>query len=394
MKNVDDDDGYLVGITEPCTARFDRHTPESYAEIAKILEDLKDDPGLPAMEQAVGLKYNPHGLLFNPAWNALLNMPHCMFWDAMHCLFSSSAVGQIQCNGFIAEVTEHGISTMDLDVFSLSVRGHKLPKYFFTTRFSPTGNSMKAFASETIDAIHVLTHFAYAVLDPAGAMRDHVACMKKLFLITIILGKSEDIMLNVDALEKHTYEHKCLYNALYHSIPKGHYVLDIARCIRKHGQLATCFAPERDHHFSKTIGRHCFRNCTSTILQRCNYRFFEAAINDATMFQEVYFIQPEIGQTPQQTISDKAMTKIGFLTKGDFVFTARVGQVRLCTIGMFLSVQEAAREPVHFAVCHVYESQGPQKWVRSSQTERYHVGCILRRGIVRVDVHGVVHTCM
>ena len=58
------------------------------------------------------------------------------------------------------------------------------------------------------------------------------------------------------------------------------------------------------------------------------------------MFQEVYFIQPEIGQTPQQTISDKAMTKIGILKKGDFVFTARLGQVILCTIGMFLSIQE------------------------------------------------------
>ena len=30
-----DDDGYLVGITEPCTARFDRHTPESYADLFK-----------------------------------------------------------------------------------------------------------------------------------------------------------------------------------------------------------------------------------------------------------------------------------------------------------------------------------------------------------------------
>ena len=195
---------------------------------------------------------------------------------------------------------------------------------------------MRSVASENIDAVHVVSLFSKAVVAPSGKMREHVACLEKLFEITVILDKPQDIMMNVDTLEVTLSEHRRLSNDLYTCTPKGHYILDVPACIRVHGFLASCFAPERDHHVSKTVARNCFRNYMNTILHRCNYKFFEALINDEKLFSEVYLISAVAGHTQLHTMSDKAMTHIGILSKGDYVFVGVDGVTVLCAIEMFV----------------------------------------------------------
>jgi hypothetical protein len=89
---------YLIHYTEPRRARFDLHTPETFAEMKTILENFKDSPELPELEIMTGLKYDPHGLLWDEHLASIVQLPYGWFVDAMHCWYSSGGIAQFETN--------------------------------------------------------------------------------------------------------------------------------------------------------------------------------------------------------------------------------------------------------------------------------------------------------
>ena len=168
----------------------------------------------------------------------------------MHCIFS----GQYQINAFVLEILKHGITCEHLDGFP---RGHKLCRDFFATRIVRKNEShIKAFASECIDAVVVLSLFIDLVVEPAGTIPEHVRCFRLLEDIVKILFKPDDIMLNVDTLEETMRNHQERYNGLgYKQIPTNHYTRHIVDCVRRFQLMISCFSPERDHKNSKNIAK-------------------------------------------------------------------------------------------------------------------------------------------
>ena len=84
--------------------------------MAVTLDGLKESPDeLKEIENLLGLTYDVHGMIFDPYIRDLMKLPNCMFWDSMRCLYASGAIRQLELNGFIIELVNHGISLETLE---------------------------------------------------------------------------------------------------------------------------------------------------------------------------------------------------------------------------------------------------------------------------------------
>ena len=397
---------YLVAYTEPDRSKWDPHTPESFAEMVAILEALKDSPvELKEMEIVLGLTYDVHGVLFDPYIKELIQLPHGMYWDSMHCMYASGAIGQLEVNGFIIELLNHGISLETLDAFTNDIRGVKLGKKFFQSRTVLRVDAhIKAFAAEVIDCVYVLALFAHIVLTPAGVMQARVECLMKLYDVTVMLGQTNDIVRNVDLLEKASAEHHECYNRLYKSIPKEHLHRHVVDKIRKHGFYISCWAPERDHHFSKMIAHCAYNKCTQTVLDRCNYHFFTDIMTNEDMLREIHLQKPtktcdafasELRTTLTVKAASKIMCQIGGLAHGDYlhVYDVSTRSPVLVVCDFFLEVASRFASPLFFLVCYVHSSVSPGKWVSNSGKSCINIQCVLQRAVAHIDSDsGLVQT--
>ena len=118
--------------------------------------------------------------------------------------------------------------------------------------------------------------------------------------------------------------HEFLYNAT----PKVHLHRHVVDAIRRNGFFVSCWAPERDHHFSNMIANHAYNKFTKTMLDRCNYNFFTSIINNEDMLRETHLVKPtkscdEYGSLlqPGFTVkaSSKIMCQIGGLARGQYL---------------------------------------------------------------------------
>ena len=217
------DSEYLVRYECPDRRRWHMHTPQSLMEFKEKLDaTAREAPGdLDELQLMLGLKRNEHGVLWDPYLATLVKAPKCMYYDAMHCLFSSGGIAQFQTNTFVQELLHHNLTLQDIDKYAQNVRGHQLSKDFFSTRVALKRNTtIKAFASEVIDCVNVLTLLAVSVVAVNGVMADHVRCMQLLYVIVNILLDPENILLNVDNLENALEEHQILHSRLHKTVPK------------------------------------------------------------------------------------------------------------------------------------------------------------------------------
>ena len=394
------DSDYLIHFTDHRRAKFDLHTPESFVEMKQTLDHvhlMNDAQELAETEQVCGINRDPLGLLWDPYLSAIINMPYCMYWDSMHCLWSSGGVGQLQVNGFILELLEHGISLGDLDSFSATVKGHTLRKRFFTDRVVTRKDAhIRAFATEVIDAVKVLVLFSDAVLAKTDKMPEHVRCLHLLNDIGDILRKQNDILLNVHRLDAMMEEHQEVYTRLYKSIPKNHLVRHVVDCILRHRKAMSCFAPERAHNTSKKITTHAYKHCSKTLLDRWNFKFFDALQHDETMFQEIHLVNPVpcplfVQQLPPSTAvkaSDQIMTQIGGVRKGDYVhiYDPQAGSPVLGRVVACLEVRPMLATESHFLLlCMPHQSLGDKHWAVKEPIVPMSVRSLLRRDCVRID---------
>ena len=121
------------------------------------------------MQTILGLNRNEDGLLWDPYIANIVKIPHCMYWDPLHCEYASGGNVQYLLNAFALELISHGITMLDLDTFTQTCKGHSLGKKFWRKRVVHTrGKHNRAFASETMDALHVLAIYCDADVQHTG----------------------------------------------------------------------------------------------------------------------------------------------------------------------------------------------------------------------------------
>ena len=138
-----------------------------------------------------------HGIIFDAESTAFdedickqANLPDSIYSDTMHNVCASGGVAQYQVNQFCRRVKAHGISFEMLGVWSSCIRMPrqgfaKLSKHWFSIRLSDEhdGSHCRAYASEMLTAVSVLSCFADEWLTPRGWMPAEVCCLKKLELM-------------------------------------------------------------------------------------------------------------------------------------------------------------------------------------------------------------------
>ena len=85
-----------------------------------------------------GLSYNQNTLLWSRGLLAIVRVPDCVYWDAMHVLHASGGVAQYECNQLAMQIRRSGGSLAMLDEFAAKVVWRKcqqrLPRTFFQDR--------------------------------------------------------------------------------------------------------------------------------------------------------------------------------------------------------------------------------------------------------------------
>ena len=394
------DGHFMVRFHVPDRHRWQPHTKETFSHMLNEIESVKDDSdALDTIEIATGVKYDPACLLWDPYLRDVVGAPHCHFWDAMHCLFSSGGIVQYQLNGYILALGRHGITCDEVDAFLRDCKGVKLPKTFFAERIVRKDRGhIKAFASECIDAVRVLGLFTELVVVPSGRMVEDAECFRLVVEIVKLLSKADDVPCNVDLLEELLASHQALYNGLYHTVPKNHFARHIVDCVRRHKVYMSCYAPERDHSASKGIAHYAFRNCTKTILDRSNYSFFTALQDSEALLRETYLVQPVVTEVfgdvfgPDATAlaATTIVCKLGTITRNTYVwmYDALTQAVVLRYVVMFV---EIVRPPEAHGCAYVLgrpmERVGPISWRETGDAHcsREPVSCMLSRAVVHID---------
>ena len=254
-------DAYFMHVTDPDMGKAVQFTKDTFNAMADVLRTAATDGTekhrFDALQMQTGLKYDEHGLIWDPHFREIASCPDSLFWDPQHILLASGGTAQFQCNEFIRNLLKHKITLADLDSFVATVhfpRGHtNLPRNFFAKRYRKgPGKHLKGFAGEMISVISVLGHFADAALKPHNRMRRHTHALDLLRLICNICNDGDRALDRVDILERTLVEHHVMYDRLYAHLskPKLHFGRHIPQSMRRHGSNMNCFPTERRHQQS------------------------------------------------------------------------------------------------------------------------------------------------
>ena len=208
------------------------------------------------LQQSLGYKYLPGSLLFDNALAPYLNPIDTAFYDWGHMLLMSGGVAQYEVNSYICVLLQSGQleSLAALDRFRcLIVWPHRTPgvtKDFFQWHYSEKlGSHFKAYASETWLAVNTLIMYTNLVVDPIGALPQHVQCIRLLFKTLSILYLGNRALGFVDVLAETIEQHFFLYTELYPEavIPKLHLLSHVPIMLQEHGCNISTFPMERKH---------------------------------------------------------------------------------------------------------------------------------------------------
>ena len=250
---------YLVHLHSHEYGKFDKHTHETFQELADRIKDIADNGGaaeLKVEEQSVGIKYDPDGVLWDTEVCQKLRPPLCHYPDWMHIWCASGGLAQYELNGLVLLLVSHGLELLLLDAWVEKVRMPKgltrLPKNYFKQRIVHTeGRHIRAFASEVLSAVTLLGFFLDVVVkgDASPDLSLSLQCFDLLRIILAILQRGDPK--NIPTLQTAMQAHHELYLKLYHPIPKIHMQVHVVDFWLLWGYLLSCFAPERHHKIMK-----------------------------------------------------------------------------------------------------------------------------------------------
>ena len=331
-------DGTLVHVHSPEYDKFEMRTTASFSQAVELLKSTaRTNPGkLKHFEQCLGIKYEPHGVMFDDATFGRLSPPMAMFPDWMHDFVASGGVAQWELNNLINVLGEKGIGKEDIDAWAQRItlpRSYAyISKTFFQDRVTANGH-IKAFASEVLACIELICFFLDEVVRSHAddELVRYLDCFALLRIILTILkrGLSKDIPL----LRRVIQMHHVLYFSLHKLIPKIHNAAHIADFWAYWGCLLSCFGPERHHRLLKKVMSWSYRGAQRTTLCYDVWSWMDRLGKDSTHipYHLIGTIKPvnlSICGVSVSATSASMQTPLGGLVKNDLLQYKQNG--RLC----------------------------------------------------------------
>ena len=258
-------DPYLVHIHSSEYHRFDKHTPESFTELAHHIKHIAENsPGdLRMAEMTSGLKYSVDEVPWDDEVRGRLKPPLGAYTDWVHHFLASGGLAQYEINGLVLKLNSVGISLADIDAWKNTVRlphNHtKLSNTFFVDRVKPNPNGhIKAFASEAMTVVLVLGFFIdyHRAVLVHGELQPYFNSFDLLRVIICIFQRGDRHEL--PTLRSAMQSHHEVYAQLYHCIAKIHGQSHIVDYWEYWGPLLSCFGPERHHKLFKRVCSYSF----------------------------------------------------------------------------------------------------------------------------------------
>ena len=286
----------LVLFSEPDMSKFEKNTPELFSAALDHLAEQKgvlNKTRFAELETSLGITYE-HCAVHYSSYRAMLNFPTTRYTDWFHDLLASGGVFQVVVNEVVLDICEHSPLTLeDIDEFqkSISYPAAPLSKTFFKDRIvERRGVHVKAFASETISAVHAICFLFSCVFASSGQFsRQAKLCELARESLEILLAGDTAVRL-ADRLDVVLQEAQTTLVSLYPwgATPKLHLMRHIKDGLQRHQVNMACGGGERMHKRTKQLGRFAFRNFQDTILLRTVKSSLDELGRDRTYWHRMF----------------------------------------------------------------------------------------------------------
>ena len=267
-------DEYLQGISCVDYRKLDYHTNEDWFVMADMLEQEKPNLSKAAfgrLEQSLGLSYNPDGLLWDRHLRTIIRPVDNCIRDWMHTMVSGGVAGT-EMSLLLQALKREGVKYEHVQQYAANfhlphAHGKLDMSCFSANRISE--DQLRAFASEQLSMIPIVSCFLVDVINPMGIMPRHIKCFALLRSIIEILSLGpHSTMHHIETLRRLIVEHGELFRDLYpsHIKPKFHQALHLHEGMSSIGACLGCFVTERKHRKVKSAGCHIFRHYEHTVL--------------------------------------------------------------------------------------------------------------------------------
>jgi hypothetical protein len=299
------------------------------------------------LEQCLGIKYDPHGLLHDQHIRTFYKPVDHMLRDWQHTLVGGG-VANVEIARLISALTGHGIGLAligdFLETFKLPKRLGKVDRLWLSKkRLGKKMKSLSSFSSVLLCLVQILATFVVETIGPAHDLCDHANCFWKLHLIIGILSMGPSMaMPHVDRLRQLIREHAELFSRLYpdHVKPKFHHLFHIPENMLFLRKLLSCFVTERKHRATKRCALFVFRHIDNVVVKEMLSRQCEsiASCSESLFFRE-YLISPKVFNFAG-TLLNRARSAVmpcGMVAAGDLVWFTCDGSVGVALVIWFWS---------------------------------------------------------
>ena len=280
-------DEYFQHYISADPSLWDQYTIEEFAAACAEVKTAWTESRARGEEVETSLGISRDACLTSP----LYRVPVSVYWDPMHCLWASGGLGQYEINQWLREVRRHGVPWATLQGFVLQVKvpGPTRCNVQLEQRYvgGPTFH-LRGFAAEMLVIVPWLIAFGDMVLAPGGLMFAHMACLRLLYDIQVIIMLGDAAHRIVGLLVQIVAAHHDLYLALYPRCmkPKLHFLRHLPGLIDYFKCVLTCFSGERHHKASKRMASFLYKNMATTLLRRSSVACLHDLV-DESLFQEV-----------------------------------------------------------------------------------------------------------
>ena len=212
------------------------------------------------IESALGFRYNPHGLIADPALFDLMSPPQVLTYDWVHSMLHGGALSS-EVEALLAET---GVERCRLQEFladaswtvpaCAKARFKGLARIFDAKRGGASEGRVKASCSEMLGVYGLLRFFFELELEGRAEFAPHLLSLRAICEVIDLLLAAKQRLAGIDeaadrldeAVGRHLASHLAAYGS-DHIRPKHHWLWDVVSQIRRDRLLLDAFVVERIH---------------------------------------------------------------------------------------------------------------------------------------------------
>ena len=347
-----------------------QHTDESFYGMVDELNAKKSTLSATQFNElqiALGLRYVPDGLSFDPWLRKFLQPVSTTLFCWMHVFLASAGVGQYHCNIFIHELRGLGVTLLMLDAWKNHIAWGRKPdgvltKTFFQDRFNnnPEG-SLKCFAAETAMCVAVLSWFAQE-FDIQRHLPAECVCIHLLHLILSIYALGDYAGMFIEKLTKATDQYCELFALLHPDLAKKkiHYARHCPDQLKKARRNLSGYPGERKHKQIKARAAICYGRFMDNYIFKSHINEFLSNVkSNANIDRMCYLVRPQIVVCPffgalKCSASFEMRSRVGTICKDDLVTFGVIGG-KANTVGKVCLCFETDNRQTYICFSEYYE---------------------------------------